>query len=239
MDFATRDAYRHAIEDLSRGSRRSETEIARSAVKRASQAPRQRPSRFRATAEADRRRDPGYYLISHGRRAFEREIGFHVRWRRRLLRLYVRAPCRAIWARSPCSRRSSWLCHWFARGNWAHPPGTLVLLGVLAAIPASDLAIALVNRGVTDLVRPAPAAATGIAARRSRASANHRRGSHAADLHEDVKEQVERLEIHYLANSDGDLRFALLSDWADAATENLPNDEDLLAAAAEGIANLE
>ena len=34
-----------------------------------------------------------------------------------------------------------------------------------------------------------------------------------------IKEQVERLEVHYLANSDGDLRFALLSDWMDASTE--------------------
>ncbi len=43
-----------------------------------------------------------------------------------------------------------------------------------------------------------------------------------------IKELVERLEIHYLANPDGDLRFALLTDWVDAATETLPGDEELL-----------
>ena len=32
-----------------------------------------------------------------------------------------------------------------------------------------------------------------------------------------IDEQVERLEVHYLANSDDDLRFALLSDWRDAS----------------------
>ena len=53
-----------------------------------------------------------------------------------------------------------------------------------------------------------------------------------------IKEQVERLEIHYLANPDGDLRFALLTDWVDAATESLPGDDELLAAAVEGIASL-
>ena len=36
--------------------------------------------------------------------------------------------------------------------------------------------------------------------------------SHAA-----IAEQIERLEVHYLANSDGDLYFALLSDWADCS----------------------
>ena len=29
----------------------------------------------------------------------------------------------------------------------------------------------------------------------------------------ELEEQVERLEVHYLASPDGDLRFALLSDW--------------------------
>jgi len=53
-----------------------------------------------------------------------------------------------------------------------------------------------------------------------------------------LKEQVERLEIHYLANPDGDLRFALLSDWADSPTETEPGDEELLMAAYEGISAL-
>ena len=29
----------------------------------------------------------------------------------------------------------------------------------------------------------------------------------------EIEEQIERLEVHYLASQDGDLRFALLSDW--------------------------
>ena len=35
--------------------------------------------------------DLGYYLISQGRRAFERELGYRVSWKRRLLRWYVMA----------------------------------------------------------------------------------------------------------------------------------------------------
>ncbi len=53
-----------------------------------------------------------------------------------------------------------------------------------------------------------------------------------------IKEQVDRLEIHYLANPDGDLRFALLSDWVDADTESLPSDAEVLSAAAAGIERL-
>src|SRR5204862_1076814 len=43
---------------------------------------------------------------------------------------------------------------------------------------------------------------------------------------------------HHLASPGDDLYFALLSDWTDAATERTPGDEELLAAAAEGIARL-
>jgi cyclic beta-1,2-glucan synthetase len=36
----------------------------------------------------------------------------------------------------------------------------------------------------------------------------------------EVEEQIERLEVHYLANPDGDVRFAVLSDWTDAPPQS-------------------
>src|SRR5678816_2337959 len=53
-----------------------------------------------------------------------------------------------------------------------------------------------------------------------------------------IRDRVERLEVHYLATLDGDMRFALLSDWTDAPTEQMDGDSELLAAAAAGIARL-
>jgi cyclic beta-1,2-glucan synthetase len=41
-----------------------------------------------------------------------------------------------------------------------------------------------------------------------------------------------------LANPEGHLHFALLSDWADASRERMPDDEDLVAALADGIERL-
>jgi hypothetical protein len=43
---------------------------------------------------------------------------------------------------------------------------------------------------------------------------------------------------HYLGNRDGDLRFALLTDWLDAPTEHAPGDDELLSAAAAAIDRL-
>ena len=46
-----------------------------------------------------------------------------------------------------------------------------------------------------------------------------------------IEEQIERLEVHYLASPEGELHFALLSDWMDAATEHVDGDAALLDAA--------
>ena len=46
---------------------------------------------------------------------------------------------------------------------------------------------------------------------------------------------VERLEVHALANPDAALRFALLSDWADAPEKEMPGDDATLDAAREAV----
>ena len=46
-----------------------------------------------------------------------------------------------------------------------------------------------------------------------------------------IEEQIERLEVHYLANPAGEIHFALLSDWTDARRRAREGDADLLAAA--------
>ena len=112
------------------------------------------------------------------------------------------------------------------------------LLAGLGAIPAIDAAVALVNRGVTGSfgarLLPALALRDGVP--------SHLRTLVAVPTllttHESIEEQIERLEIHYLASPEGNLHFALLSDWVDAMTEHLEGDAALLAAAAEGIARL-
>ena len=75
MDFPTRDRYRHAIEELARGSRRPELEVTRCAIAAAKHAAAE--PRLRGP-EAAREQEPGYYLIANGRRVIEKELGFRV-----------------------------------------------------------------------------------------------------------------------------------------------------------------
>src|SRR5437660_7203761 len=114
----------------------------------------------------------------------------------------------------------------------------LLVLGLLAVVPASDLAIALLNRAATALVPPSVLPRLEL---RDGVPAHLRTMIVVPTMLSDpaaVDEQIERLEVHYLANPDGDLCFALLSDWTDAPNEHQPGDEETLAAAREGIARL-
>jgi cyclic beta-1,2-glucan synthetase len=236
MDFATRDSYRHAIEDLSRGSRHSELEVAEYVVHRIKRARAESSGNGRPCE--DRRADPGYYLISSGRQALEHELGFRVPWKSRLLRLYMRSAVAGylgtialgtalIVALPLLHERKAGVADW-----------GLVLLGLLAAVPASNLAIALINRLVTDLLGPRMLPRLEL---RHGVTQQLRTIVVVPTLltgQHDIEQLVERLEVHYLANSDGDLRFALLSDWMDAASESLPGDDELLAIAVDGIARL-
>ncbi|HVS88329.1 MAG TPA: glucoamylase family protein [Candidatus Acidoferrum sp.] len=240
MDFATRDNYRHAIEDLSRGSSHSEMEVAKRVVQRVKQAipdPCEGPHSGKKP-DQDRRTEPGYYLISRGRPAFERELGFHVSWKRWLLRSYIRAAVPGyLGTIAIVTAMILALPLLLARGGGMTVKG-LLLLGLLAAVPASDLAIALINRAVVGLLGP------------RRLPRMELRNGIPEDLRTivvmptllttagEVAEHIERLEVHYLANPDGDLRFALLSDWLDAPCETLSGDDDLLAVAVDGVARL-
>ena len=235
MDFATRDYYRHAIEDISRGSKHTEIEVAERALHRAKKA---RAERTDGEPPDDRRSDPGYYLISHGRWSFERELDFHVPWRRWILRLYVRAAVPGFLGTIAVLTAVILAFPLFHAREMGLHTGYLVLLGLLAAIPASDLAIALINRAVTDLLGPRTLARFELKEGIPTELRTFVAVPTLLTSEEGIKEQAERLEVHYLANPDGDLRFALLSDWIDAPTESLPSDEDLLVTAAESIANL-
>ncbi len=118
-------------------------------------------------------------------------------------------------------------------GGWQ-----LLVLAIVGLTPASDIAVAVVNgvitrqiggkilpglelrQGITpelSAVVVIPTLLTGISA---------------------IQRQLDRLEDHHLSNPDGNLVFALLSDWCDCATEHNADDDHLLHEAAFGIARL-
>ena len=234
MDFPTRDRYRRAIEELARGSIHSETDIARAAILIAKRTESDQP--IGAPEQDPRRRDPGYYLIGQGRRAFEKKLGFHGSMKEWLVRAnaavgilgYLVTVALAAGLLLGLALLAVTLT---GTGGWVFLP--LAFLGLFVS---ADAAITLVNRAVTGPF--GPAVLPGLELRdgilnelRTIVVVPTLLTTSAA-----IDELVERLEIHYLASPDGDIRFALLSDWTDAATESTAGDEELLGAAIAGIA---
>jgi cyclic beta-1,2-glucan synthetase len=226
MDFTTRNLYRTAIEVLSRGSGRSELDIARAAVAAA------------ATHPGDRRGDPGYYLVGGGQPGFEAAMGY-----RPTLRAWLERACRGLGIGGYGAAVVAHALIFVAiplRLTADAGAGTLLLvvLGAAGFVLASDAAVACVNRlamwafGATAL--PGLELEAGIPAPlRTMVVVPVLLTTEAS-----VAEQVAQLEIHHLASQDGEVQFALLSDWTDSAAEHADGDAALLAAATAGIARL-
>ena len=236
LDFGTRDSYRHAIENLSRGSRHSEVEIAQRVVQHVKRA--RIEARGSPEPRQERRTDPGYYLISHGRPEFERELGYRVSLRKQLLRSYMRTALPGYLGTIALVTALIIALPLLREKDAGMSTIGLVLLGILSAFPASDLAIALINRAVTDWLGPRTLPRlelkTGIPEYLRTLVVMPTLLTHK----QEVEDLLARLEIHYLANPDGNVHFALLSDWKDAPNEHLATDDELLKTATEGIAQL-
>jgi cyclic beta-1,2-glucan glucanotransferase len=237
MDFATRDQYRHAIEALARGSGQPELNVAQRALLAAQHAQPREPHGADGATNG-RERDPGYYLISKGRRAFETELGFRVPMKDWIVRAYAAAGIfgylGSIAVITTFMLALSLLAVAAAGGGGA----VFCLLVLGALVPASDAAVALVNRHVTNqfgaTALPGLELHDGVPSTlRTLVAVPMLLTTQAA-----IEEQIERLEVHHLASPEDDLCFALLSDWTDAATQSAPGDEALLGIAAEGIARL-
>jgi cyclic beta-1,2-glucan synthetase len=252
MDFATRDEYRKQIELLSRGSGRSEMEVAREAVLLARNATEEKLQAPDPGLESDAsgrestlsgvperaEEDPGYSLVSKGRRVFERRLGFRAPLRLRALRV-CRAHAIAGYLGGIAALTSLQLCGllFIARSAGAGP-WSLVLLAILGLVPASEIAVSLVHRLIPALLPPRRLPklelAQGVPPELRTLVAVPALLTTLANL----EEQLERLEVHYLANPEGHLHFALLTDWADAPRDRMPGDDELVAVLAEGIERL-
>lgn len=222
QDFATRDRYRHVIEDVAKGSSRSELVIARAAITLAQTA----AQRLGAN---DRSAHVGYYLIDHGRQSLERAVGCRWSWKSWIRRanrnfrlsLYL-GPILLLTALATSVVLSSF--GGLGLSDWRY----WFFLGT-GIIGVSALAVSLVNLLVTLVLSP-----------RALPRLDFSQG--IPDIHrtmvivptllsrpQEIDDLLEALEIRYLGNRDPNLFFALLTDFHDAPARTLPDDDALLA----------
>jgi cyclic beta-1,2-glucan synthetase len=221
MDFNTRDLYRHAIEDLARGAEKDELVVTRQALACA------------AEAENEIESDPGYYLIGDGREVFSEKINLKRPFFRIGLHWYFENATLAffgsfafltfVFLSLPLFLFSG--PDWFSRS-------LLVLFGVFTAF---ELASTFVNRFVTSFFWPKRLPRLEFISGPPKNARTFVVVPTLITRIENIGSQLENLEVHYLANPEGDTCFALLTDWMDSETEHHSSDEPLLSAAREGI----
>jgi cellobiose phosphorylase len=228
QDFATRDRYRHVIEEIARDSPNSELAVARGAIALAHTALLQQ-SKCHRTAHV------GYYLIEQGRQQLERCMDKQISWQARASRMSRNFPLPLYL--TPIlllTIFTTWIVLTSVLGLSITGLSYWLLL-VPLIISASALAIALVNLSVT-LVLPPRALprldyATGIP-ETSRTMVVI--PTQLTSL-QDIDRLIEALEIRYLGNADANLYYALLTDYYDATKCTLDADAPLLCRAREGI----
>ncbi len=236
MDFVTRDRYRHGLEELAKGAQRPELEIARLIMAKTEQA---RTDAGASDEVADwRQMDPGYYLISQGRPSFEAEIGFHLSLRQRFLRFYKAYATPAYLGSIGLATLLLAALPMLASGREGVSSPWILVLGILALFPASDIAVMLVNRIMGAQLGPRHLPRLELAGGIPPSLRTFVAVPSFLTSEAEVQEQVGRLELHYLANQDGEVHFSLLTDWPDADAEILSGDRELLRFAADQIEQL-
>ena len=221
QDFATRDRYRHVIEDVARCSSHSELEVAREAIVLAQTA-------AELLSNNDRTAHVGYYLIDHGRRILERAVGCRLSWKLRFSRasrhfrlfLYLGL---ILFLTVLTTSVVFFFFGGFELTDWRY-----WFFEFTGIIGISALAVPLVNRLVTLVlpphVLPRMDFSQGI-------PSVHRTMVVVPTLlsrPQEIDDLLEALEIRYLGNRDPNLFFALLTDFRDAPKCTLPDDSALL-----------
>lgn len=229
MDAATRGRYRHVVELLAQYSGHAEVEVAQRALDAATRA-------FDPDADP-RTRHIGYWLISGGRRDFERSLGARPPAEHRIAARLARWPSTTYIGAIGVLTLAIGATVAIGHGMPYAPIRDAILLAALA-VAASQPAVALVNWWLSLLVParilPRMSFRGGLPdACRTLVVVPWLLGSARG-----LDEQLDALEIRYLGNRDANLRFALLTDFPDAGQRDLPGDAALLEAATAGIDRL-
>ncbi|OWK36353.1 glycoside hydrolase family 94 protein [Fimbriiglobus ruber] len=222
QNFATRDRCRRAVESLARGSRKSEVDVARAALREAE-----------GHSDDPVRGQAGWVLIGDGRREFERQVNYRAPWRTAYREWVLAHPNTTYFTLMTVMTLALAAVALLAGGGWL----AIVAFGAVF-LPASELAVALTNFVVCRLVPPRvlpkmdfkagiPEECETVVVMPTLLI----RPSQGGDL-------AARLELHYLSCSDPRLIFALLTDFADAPTETTPDDDACVQAALDAIQTL-
>ncbi len=230
MDFLSRDQQRQAVEQIAEPTGEAQVHVALRAVESARQA-------AAVSSLADRSAHVGYHLVGRGRPDLEADVAYQPPIRTRISRLAARHPT-MIYLGSIAAVTAFLLVLASRLPGVAASWVTLVATIALVIVPAVDVAIAFVQRLLTLAIAPRrlprldfsggvpPDARTMVIIPTLLVSPDG------------VSALLAHLEVLAHGNLDPHIHFAILSDFVDAPTQDRDEDAPLLAAAREGIVDL-
>jgi cyclic beta-1,2-glucan synthetase len=220
MDFATRDRYRRAVEEVARRSGQAEEKVARGAIDLAVRAA------GTATSGDKRRTHVGTYLIGEGRRELDRLLVCRVPPRFRFLAWAYRHHS-AVYFIGLGFFSALFISLIVLLGLRGQTLETRILIFLLSLIPASQLALEVVNYLVMRIFPPRTLAKMDFEV--SGIPDAFRTLVVVPMLLVDsqtIGAEVDKLEVRYLANRENNLLFSLFTDYTDS--EEAHSEEDAL-----------
>ncbi len=218
MDFKTRDHYRDVLEQLASKSPMSEMEIAEKLISCASG----------ENQQSQKRQHIGYFLLGKGAKTFKDEIGYQKTVFDSLKQSFfehaaflytgsiIILTALVLFGVILSSRQ-------FDLDTWQ-----LGLISLLALIPASSVSVNLINALLTWRLKPQLLPKMDFEQKVPKKWRTIVVIPALLTTEEEINFLTSQLERHYLANHDDNIRFLLLSDFADAPKQEMPEDESLL-----------
>jgi cyclic beta-1,2-glucan synthetase len=224
MDFHSKDTYRHVIEHLSKFSFYNEQEVARRAIKLASNA-----------QKGTKQNHVGYYLVDQGLSTLEQSISYKPGVIRQLLdyiKLFPNLFYIGIFLLLTTLGVSGFSI--FLSSHGISP-----IWALLGLVPFSVPALSIVNKLVTHFYPPSSP---------PRLELKHGIPDHLKTVvvipclitsSSEVERLTKILERRYLANKEDNIHFALLTDFPDAQEKHLPGETELLEELVSSVSSLQ
>lgn len=227
MDFATRERYRQALEEISKHSQTSETQVARLVLDKAE------------LGKEEVERHVGYYLIDQGRSSIETQVNYRPSTINGIRRWILNHPTLTYLGSAALLLAVIDAGLFMLMHQSGVSLGLAIPLLFCASFIASEYCLQFINFKINHLIPPhilpklafegtLPVHCKTLVIVPTLLSSS-----------QSIKDNVNRLEIHYLANKDPSLLFGLYVDFKDAPEKDTPSDQPLLEQVIDGIKALE
>jgi cyclic beta-1,2-glucan synthetase len=228
MDFETRDQYRKKVEYFAEHSKLEEDQIAHHTVQLA----------LSSQDDTEKARHVGFYLLDDGQQELQKEINYREKFSEKLLTFFLDHNV-SFYLGSIFTITALVIIGLLLISRlMITDPWKLLLIGIVILIPASSVAVNLLNSILTTTLPPKILPKMDFRKRVPKKFKSIVAIPALLTSFEELDFLLQQIELHYLSNKDRNIGFVLLTDFGDAPKESIPEDEPYLQAAIEGLSQL-